>query len=122
MRRAIDSRKIPRENWEVIKRVYDGLVEWTESGLRNVSLPQRHFNALELVMYHKAFKGRKRKDDSLRNAIGNWLCTKEFGSWRNTNREYTYKDNNKQLWQEFLDNSKEYSLTSALQEAGRFGS
>lgn len=109
------------ENWKVIHHVYDGFVECTEYGLKNIVLPKRHFDVLNHVAKQKLFfKGRLRKDDdSLRKAIGNWLYTEEFGAWRNPNKEHPYKANNQYLWQDFQEKSRDYSLEKALKQAGR---
>lgn len=119
MSRIQESKNVLADNWAVIHHVYRDSVEYTKSGIKNIKLPHRHFDVLNHVIQRKYFKGRHRNDDSLRNAIGNWLDTKQFGSWRNTNRNHTYKANNKELWQDFLHKSHDYSLTQALQHAGR---
>ena len=119
MPEQLDSKNLLIENWAVINHVYDGLVECTESGLKNISLDPRHYDVLNHVIQRKLFKGRSRIEDSLRMAIGNWLYTEEFGAWRNPNRERPYKANNRELWQDFQKQRRDYSLSQALKEAGR---
>lgn len=121
MQEQLDSKNLLIENWAVIHHVYDGFVECTGSELKNIILPRRHFDVLNHVITRKVFfRGRLRQDDdSLRKAIGNWLYTEEFGAWRNPNKEHPYKANNQDLWQDFQEKSRDYSLTRALQKAGR---
>lgn len=121
MCKQFDATNKLKENWAVIHHVYDGFVEYTETGLKNISLHRRHFDALNQVVQRSIFyKGRLRKDDdSLIRAIGNWLYTDEFGAWRNPNKARPYKANNKDIWKDFLDESSDYSMEKALQQAGR---
>jgi len=55
-----------------------------------------------------------RKEDSLRDAIGNWLYTKKFGAWRNTNKLKRYKESNQELWGQFRDETQDYSMRDAI--------
>ena len=79
------------ENWQIIRHVYKGWAEFQTGGLHNVRLPQRHFDALCLAARTKPFGRRPRSDDSLRNAIGNWLYSNRYGAWRNPNETKPYK-------------------------------
>ena len=106
------------ENWQIIHHVYDGWVELDGRRLRNIRLPERHFQALLLAARTKLLGGNQsdnhtREDDSLRKAIGNWLNSSEFGAWRNPNGANPYQGNNKQLWKKFVETSRDYSLRQA---------
>jgi hypothetical protein len=101
------------QNWQIIHHVYDGWVKLDANRLQNIKLPNDHFQALVLAARTKPFRGRSRADNSLRNAVGNWLYTREFGAWRNPNRAKPYQGDNKRLWQEFIAKTPEYSLREA---------
>jgi hypothetical protein len=101
-------------NWQVLSHIYGGWVTFREGQLCNIHLPRRHFLALKLAARTKPLCRRSRKDDSLRNAVGNWLYTPEFGAWRNTNFTRRYKEDNQRLWAEFLDSSVDSSLEQAV--------
>ena len=102
------------QNWLNIRPLYEGWVELHGNELINLRLPERHFKALELAARTKRFSRRPRHDGNLRAAIGNWLCSEKYGSWRNPNREKPYKGNNRQLWADFL------AATETPQELERF--
>jgi hypothetical protein len=104
-------------NWQILRHVYGGWVELAGGRLKNVRLPVSHFEALTFAARTKPLGRRSRHDDSLRNAIGNWLYSREFGAWRNPNRARGYKGNNKELWAMFLEASTDYSLEKAVKEA-----
>jgi hypothetical protein len=101
-------------NWQVIRHLYDGWVEFRGGSLHNLRLPLRHFQALVWAARTKRFGRRRRHDDSLSKAIGNWLYSREYGAWRNPNRSRRYKENNKDLWQRFVDATQDYSLSRAV--------
>jgi hypothetical protein len=101
-------------NWEIIRHVYDGWVKCDNGVLKNIRLPDAHFRALALAARTKRFGRRPRHDDSLINAVGNWLYSSEFGAWRNPNRSKPYKDNNRELWEDFVEQTPDYSLSKAV--------
>ena len=101
-------------NWWIISRIYGTLVKLDGAQLRNQRLPDRHFRALVLAARNKPFGRRPRKDDSLRNALGNWLYSERYGAWRNPNRSRPYKENNRELWQEFVATTRDSSLRTAI--------
>ncbi len=106
-------------NWRLLRHVYSGWVEMKRGRLQNVRLPQRHFEALTLAARTKKLGRRPRSDDdSLIRAIGNWLYSKEYGAWRNTDRGRPYHSNNKELWGAFVAASVDYSLQKAIDTAG----
>ena len=106
-----------KANWQIIRHVYSGWVELDGDQLRNARrLPDRHFQALALACRTKTFGNRDRGDDSLRNAIGNWLYSRKFGAWRNPNRDKRYKDSNKDLWEKFCAEGEDFSLRRARAE------
>jgi 5-methylcytosine-specific restriction endonuclease McrA len=97
-------------NWNLLRHVYEGWVELRNGRLHNLRLPDRHFEALVLAARTKKLGQQERQDNSLRNAIGNWLYSQKFGAWRNPNRTKPYQKNNKELWQKFVDESRDYPL------------
>jgi hypothetical protein len=103
-------------NWNIIFHLYKDHVALVDGILKNIKLPQRHFDALCEVIWLKKFYSWNmlRKDDSLRNAVGNWLYTRKYGSWRIPNRAMPYKENNKELWQNFCDETIDYSMSEAI--------
>lgn len=102
------------DNWQIIRHVYRGWVEFRAGALHNVRLPEPHFQALVLAARNKRLGRRARQDDSLRNAIGNWLYSTTYGAWRNPNRANKYKGKNKELWESFVAASEDYSLVAAV--------
>lgn len=58
-------------NWQIVRHVYDGWVQWDGDQLRNLRLDKTHILALKLACREKKFGKGDRKDDSLLNAIGN---------------------------------------------------
>jgi hypothetical protein len=102
-------------NWQIVRHVYNGWVKLNGGRLHNIRLPMRHFQALVLAAQTKRFGRRSRQDDSLRNAIGNWLYSREYGAWRNPNRSKPYMGNNKELWEGFVAATQDYSLSQAVQ-------
>jgi len=102
------------DNWQIIRHVYRGWVEFRAGALHNVRLPEPHFQALVLAARNKRLGRRARQDDSLKNAIGNWLCSTTYGAWRNPNRANKYKGKNKELWESFVAASEDYSLVAAV--------
>jgi hypothetical protein len=110
-------------NWQMIRHVYSAWVKLDGNRLRNLGLDKNHFRALVLACRTKIFGKRDRKDDSLLNAIGNWLYSREFGAWRNPNRDKPYDRGrtNKERWDEFCcrlcAESRDYSLRRARAEA-----
>lgn len=103
-------------NWNLLRHVYEGWVELRQGRLHNLRLPNRHFEALVLAARSKPFGRSVRKDNSMRNAIGNWLCSKEFGAWRNPNRTKRYEKDNKELWKKFVDESRDYPLVLSARD------
>ena len=105
-------------NWKIIHHIYKDYVALEDGILKNIKLPQRHFDALREVILLKKFYSWKmlRKDNSLRNAIGNWLYTRKYGTWRNPNGAMPYKENNKELWQKFCYETNDYSMSKAIVE------
>jgi hypothetical protein len=103
-------------NWSVIRHVYKGHVDLVNGELKNIKLHPSHFAALKEVIQYKKFcpNNRFRVEDSLRDAIGNWLYTEKFGSWRNPNKARPYKDDNKNIWQKFCKESQDYSMKRAV--------
>ena len=101
-------------NWQMIRHMYSGWVELRKGRLHNVRLPGKHFRALVLAARTKRFGRRPRKDNSLRNAIGNWLYSREYGAWRNSNRSKPYQGRNKELWESFVTATQDYSLRKAV--------
>lgn len=103
-------------NWQVIRCLYEGWVELVDGQLLNIRLPERHFQALVLAARTKLLFGRRvrKMDDHLRNAVGNWLLSREFGAWRNPNSNGPYQADNKQLWADFLAATREQSIAEAI--------
>ena len=101
-------------NWRIIRHMYEDWARLHGDTLENVELDERHFQALVLAAGTKRFGIRTRQDDSLRNAIGNWLYSHEYGAWRNPNRSRPYRGRNKELWAKFVAATKDYSLSQAV--------
>lgn len=109
-------KSLTENNWRIISHVYKNHVALENGRFKNLKLPSRHFAALSEVIWTRNFcpMNRLRKEDSLRDAIGNWLYTEKFGAWRNPNKSHPYKENNKELWSQFCNETQDYSMREAI--------